>query len=385
MNPIKVLHIAESAGWAGGEVYLLTVAKAVDGQRFDLAFVLPERGPLMERLRARGAQVHLIPLAKRLFNASAFLALVRLFRQEQPAIVQSHGARSNVYTKLAGRLAGVRVIVSTVHNSLFDFDVSPLRKRLYVLAERLTSPLADRIVAVSSAIATDLVHRYGIRTDRIVTIQNGIDANAFSPKRAPSAVLKELGLNGDSRLIGLAARMTPQKGHHDLLRALRLLLPQFPHLRCLLIGDGPLRRSLEREAVALDVSSRCVFTGVRYDVADLLNVVDVAVLPSCSEGLPFALLEAMALGKPIVATQVGGNPEVVENGRTGLLVPPRDPKVLAEAIAFLLDRPAAAAEMGERGRVRVRERFACDRMIRSLENVYAELLHEKAGRRGTEP
>jgi glycosyltransferase involved in cell wall biosynthesis len=379
VNPIQVLHVAGSAGWAGGEVYLLNLAKALDRHRFDLAVVVPEPGPLGERLQAHGVRVHLVPLGERLFNPSALLALVRLLRRERPSIVQSHGARSNVYTKLAGSVAGTSVILTTVHNSLFDYEVGLLRRRLYVLAERLTSPLTDRILAVSAAIARDLVHRYRIGAGKVVTIQNGIDAEAFRPRRSRSAVLTELGLNARDRLIGIAARMTLQKGHHDLLHALRLLLPRFPRLRCLLIGDGPLKPRLEQQAAALGVSARCLFTGVRPDVADLVDVVEAVVLPSRSEGLPFALLEAMALAKPVVATEVGGNPEVVEHGSTGLLVPPQDPEALAEAIAFLLDRPDAAAGMGERGRARVRERFTLDRMLRALEDVYASLLHERAG------
>ena len=382
MSPVQILHVAGSAGWAGGEVYLLNLAKRLDRQRFDLAVVVPEQGPLIERLTGHGVRVHLVPLAERLLNPAALLALVRLFRQERPSIVQSHGARSNVYTKLAGSVAGVPIILTTVHNSLFDYEVGLLRRWLYVLAERVTSPLADRILAVSLAISRDLVHRYRIKTAKVVTIQNGIDADAFRPRRPPSAVRTELGLNGQARLLGIAARMTLQKGHHDLLHALRLLIPRFPHLRCLLIGDGPLKPVLEKEAAALGVGTHCLFTGVRPDVGDLLDLVEVVVLPSRSEGLPFALLEAMALGKPVVATDVGGSPEVVEHGLTGLLVPPQAPNALADAIAFLLDRPDAAARMGERGRARVGERFTLDRMIRSLENVYASLLDARAEHRG---
>lgn len=384
MIPATVLHVAESAGWAGGEVYLLKLAKALDRRRFRLAVVLPERGPLLERLGAQGVQVHLVPLAERLFNPAAFLALVRLFRRERPAIVQSHGARSNVYTKLASKLAGVPAVLSMVHNSLFDYEVRPLRRRLYVLAERFTSPLADRVIAVSTAIAWDLVHRYRIDADKVVTIHNGIDADAVVPSRSRSGVLEELRLSGEDRVIGTAARMTPQKGYHDLLRALGLLIPRFPRLRCLLIGDGPLKPSLEDETRALGFGSHCVFTGARSDVPDLLSLSEIVVLPSLSEGLPFVLLEAMALGKPVVATRVGGSPEVVEEGHTGLLVPPRDPRALADAIAFLLDRPEEAAKMGARGQLRVRERFPLQKMVQALETLYAALLEATTDGLGNE-
>jgi len=374
VTPSRVLHVAESAGWAGGETYLLTLATGLDRGRFELAAILPEPGVLGGRLQALGVPVHTVPLAARLVSPSALLALARVLRRERPAIVQSHGARTNVYTRLAARLARVPVILSTVHNSLFDYEVGGARRRAYVLAERLTSPLADRIVAVSGAVERDLIERYRIRADRVVTIRNGIDADRFRPSRPPAAVREELALAPDAPVVGVVGRLTPQKGHAVLLRALPPLVRRFPRLRCLVVGDGPLDGALRREAEALGLAGHCRFTGARPDVADLLSVLDVVVLPSFSEGLPFVLLEAMALGRPVVATRVGGNPEVVEDTVTGLLVPPGDPAAVADAVARLLDRPAEARLMAECGRARVRAAFSLERMIRALEELYTILL-----------
>ena len=373
-SPIPILHVADSAGWAGGETYIRTLAAELDRGRFALGVVVPEDGPLVARLRAQDVPVHFVRVADRLLNPKALGALVEVFRRQRPALVQSHGARSNVYTKIAARLAGVPVVVCTVHNSLFDYDVSGWRRRAYVLAERLTSPLADAIVAVSGAIAADLTRRYRIRGPRIVVVHNGIDADAFVSRRSRSSVLAELALEEGDRIIGLAGRMTPQKGHEFLLDALARLRPRFPRLRCVLVGDGPLRNELEARASALGIADRCRFTGARADVADVLSVVEIVTLPSRSEGLPFALLEAMVLGKPVVASTVGGNPEVVEEGRTGLLVPTADAPALAAAIARMLDRPHDAAAMGARGRARVREHFTLTRTTRALEDLYLDLL-----------
>lgn len=373
-EPVLVMHVAETVGWAGGEAYLLKLAATLDRRRFRLAVVVPERGPLVTRLEALGVPTWEVQQTRRLVSVGALRGLIAVFRREHPAIVQSHGARSNVYARLAGWFAGVPIVLSTVHNSLFDYGVGTVRRHIYVLAERLTSPLAHRVIAVSRAVAHDLVHRYGIRADRVIAIQNGIDAAAFTPQRPRSSVLEELGLRPENRLIGIMGRMTPQKGHDILLRALRLLAPRFPRLRCLIIGDGPLEPWLKRQAGELGLSPYCVFTGARSDVADLLAVLEIAVLPSRSEGLPFALLEAMALGKPVAATNVGGNIEVVEDGKTGLLTPPGDPDALADALAFLLEHPQEAVEMGQRGRVRVCEHFSLDRMIHALEDLYISAL-----------
>lgn len=366
----SVLHVAESGGWAGGETYLLKLAATLDRRRFRLAVVVPERGPLATRLDALGVPTWEVPLTRRLVSISTLWRLITLLRREHPAIVQSHGARTNVYTRLAGRFAGVPIVLSTVHNSLFDYGIGALRRRIYVLAERITSPLAYRIIAVSHAVTHDLIHRYGIRADRVVTIQNGIDATAFASQRPHASVLEEFGLETEDRLIGIAGRMTSQKGHDLLFHALRRLVPRFPRLRCLIIGDGPLEPWLKWQAQELGLTSHCIFTGARSDVADLLSVLDIAVLPSRSEGLPFVLLEAMALGKPVVATRVGGNAEVIEDGKTGLLTPPEDSDAIADAIAFLLAHPDEAARMGELGRQRVREQFSLKRMVTELEHVY---------------
>lgn len=372
-----VLHVAESSGRAGGEAYLVRLARALDRHRFRLAVVVPEPGPLLDRLVALGVPTRTVPLAGRLVSPRALAGLVRVLCTLRPAVVQSHGARTNVYTRLAGRLARVPVVLSTVHNSLFDYEVHPLRRRAYVLAESATSVLADRVIAVSGAVARDLVRRYRMAPARVVTVRNGIDADAFLPSRPTEAVRRELGLAPGDRPVAVVARFTEQKGHVHLLEALPAVAARVPAVRCLLVGDGPLRPALEARAAALGLAGLCRFTGARDDVADLLAAAEIAVLPSRSEGLPFVLLEAMALGKPVVATAVGGVPEVVENGDTGLLVASGDVPGLAAALTRLLAEPEAARAMGARGAARVRRDFPLAGMARALEALYISCLRAR--------
>ena len=371
MTPVSVVHVAESTGWAGGERYLLALARELDRKRFTLSVIVPDAGPLVERLHALDVPTCRVPLNERQLSPGTLRALACAFRELHPVIVQSHGARSNVYTRLAARAAGVPIVLSTVHNSLFDYEVAGWRRALYVLAERLTSPLADRIVAVSAAIARDLVERYRIDARRTVVVHNGIDAWAFRPTRGSATMRAELRVPGQRRVILMAGRMTAQKGWDVLLEAAARLETVRDDLLWLCVGDGPLRGPLMRRAAELAVPVS--FTGARADMADVLGCADVVVLASRSEGLPFTLLEAMALGKPVVATRVGGVPEVVEDGRSGRLVPRDDPAALATAIAAVVDAPDAAA-MGARGRVRVQTAFTLDAMVRGMERVYAEAL-----------
>jgi glycosyltransferase involved in cell wall biosynthesis len=373
VTPASVVHVAESTGWGGGERYLLALATELDRKRFRLSVIVPDGGPLVDRLHALDVETCRVPLNARRLSPGAFLALVRALRRLRPAIVQSHGARSNVYTRLAARCAGVPAVLSTVHNSLFDYDVVPWRRALYVLAERLTSPLADRILSVSAAIAHDLVERYGIAAARTVVVHNGIDAWAFRPGRGAAAVRAELGVADGRRVIVMAGRMTAQKGWDVLLEAAARLAVVRSDLAWVLVGDGPLRAVLTRRAADLGVAAR--FTGARSDMADVLGCADVVVLASRSEGLPFTLLEAMALARPVVATRVGGVPEVVEDGWSGRLVPRDDPAALAGAVAAVVDAPDAAA-MGPRGRARVETAFTLDAMVRAVERVYATVLDE---------
>jgi glycosyltransferase involved in cell wall biosynthesis len=370
-----VVHVAESAGWAGGERYLLALATEVDRKRFKLSVIVPDDGPLVERLHALDVETCRVPLNDRLVSPRAFLALVRALQRLRPVIVHSHGARSNVYARLAARYAGVPIVVSTVHNSLFDYEVAGWRRALYVLAERITSPLADRIVAVSQAIARDLVDRYRIEAGRTVVVHNGIDAWAFRPTRDSASLRAEMRVPRGGRVVVMAGRMTPQKGWDVLFEAAARLSSVRDDLFWLLVGDGPLRPALTRRAGELGV--RACFAGARADMADVLGCADVVVLASRSEGLPFTLLEAMALGKPVVATRVGGVPEVVEDGLSGRLVPPEDPAALASAVAAVLDAPDAVA-MGARGRARVQTAFTLDAMVRGIERVYATALHARA-------
>lgn len=381
-TPIRVLHVADSAGWAGGETWLLRVASALD-RRFRLSVVVPEPGPLVERLRALDVAVHEAPMAARLVNPAALAALVRVFRRVAPAIVQSHGARSNVYVRLAARVARVPAVVSTVHNSLYDYPVGALRRRVYVTMDVATSPLADRIVAVSGAIARDLVERYGLPPAKVVVVRNGIEADAFAAQA--TNVRARLGLAAGDRVVAVAARMTEQKGHAHLIDALPAIAAAVPGVRCVFAGDGPLRAALEAHARRRGVAGRCLFLGARDDVAAVLASADVVALPSRSEGLPFAVLEAMAVGRPVVATAVGGTPEAIDDGRTGLLVPAGDTAALAAALARLLGDPDVARRMGEQGAARVRREFSLAGMVGALADLYDGLRPVAAARAAAAP
>ena len=373
MRPLRVLHVAESAGWAGGEVYLVNLARVIDRERFALSVIAPEAGPLVSRLAALGIEPSVLPLARSLASPAMLGALVRRLRALRPDIVQSHGARTNLYGRLACRLAGVPHHVSTVHNSLYDYPVGAARRTAYLAADRLTAGLSSVTVCVARSLAQDLIERSRVPARRVVVIPNGVDLARFDPAAGDGGrVRQELGL-GESPVVGIVGRMTPQKSHADFLAAVARARRQVPALRALLVGDGPLRPAIETDVRGRGLAQTCVLAGVREDIPDCLAAMTVVALASHSEGFPFTVLEALAMARPLVATAVNGVPEIVEDGVNGLLAPPRQPDRLAEALVALLGDPVRAAALGAAGRKTVESRFGLALMVERLTDLYARL------------
>ncbi len=361
MTPIVLAELAGSAAYGGGERYLELLFDRLDRARYRALLICPEPGSFVGRMKERGVETHLIHLAP-LFNPLALWRMTRLLARERVTILQTHGARANFYGRIAGRLAGVPVIISTMHNSLKDYEVCSLRRWLYTFLLRLTLPLVHRIICVSDANRWDLIDECPAAEARIQTVHNGVDLSAFPSQPNRKKVREELCVAPGPVLVTIA-RLTEAKGHRYLLQALPHLLETWPQLCCLFVGEGELHDTLQRMAMDLGVERSCRFVGVREDIADILAAADVVVLPSLSEGFPFVLLEALAMGCPVVASRVNGIPELIEHHKTGLLVPPRDPQALARAIREVLSDPTAASKMGAEGRAVVHERFTVDHMV----------------------
>ena len=368
MTPIVLAELAGSAAYGGGERYLELLFERLDRARYRALLICPEPGSFVGRMKERGVETHLVHLAP-LFNPIALWRLTWLLARERVTILQTHGARANFYGRIAGRLAGVPVIISTVHNSLKDYEVRSFRRGLYTFLLRLTLPLVHRIICVSDSNRRDLIDECPAAAARIQTVYNGVDPSAFLLQPDRTKVREELGIVSGPVLITIA-RLTEAKGHRYLLQALPRLLETWPQLCCLFVGEGELHDTLQRMAMDLGVERSCRFVGIREDIVEILAAADVVVLPSLSEGFPFVLLEALAMGCPVVASQVNGVPELIEDHKTGLLVPPRDPQALATAIREVLSDSTAASKMGAAGRAVVQERFTVDHMVANTTAIF---------------
>jgi glycosyltransferase involved in cell wall biosynthesis len=364
------VHVAGSADWGGGERYLELMARHLDREAFALQVIVPARGALCGRLAALGVPTHVVDLAA-LVSPRAATRLARALRRLAPDLVQSHGARSNFYTRLAARPAGVRAVVSTVHNAVADFPVSALRRAVYRAMDQLTLPLTSRVLCVAGAHAGD----YG---GRAVVIRNGIDLDDFDPATTgPAASALRLSLAPGGRpLVGFVGRLVPEKAPLAFVSLVDRIRRERGDVHGVIVGDGPLRAEVERALHAHGLGESCRLLGARGDVAALVAALDVFVLTSRSEGLPFVLLEAMALERPVVATAVNGVPEIIEDGVTGLMVERDDGEALARAVLRLLADADTARAMGRAGRRRVQACFTASRMVAQTEALYRDLLRE---------
>jgi glycosyltransferase involved in cell wall biosynthesis len=304
------------------------------------------------------------------FDVGAIRQLVRLCRDEGFQVVHSHNVRANVHARLSSVRAGVPVRISTIHNSVYAYDVSPAKQRLYATAERRTAAWATRIIAVSDGIASELIDRYGIAREKVVVIPNGIEPERLQPSRTPAAVRAEIEIDASVPLILQVGRLTPQKGYDLLISAMLTVREQHPDAVLLCVGDGPDRELLEALAASHHLDEYVLFAGHREDVPDLLAAADLVVLASRSEGMPYTLLEAMGMGKAVVGTRIGGIVDVIDDGATGLLVPPEDPPALARAIADLLGDGSRRDALGSAARKEVVRGYTAEATARAVVELY---------------
>lgn len=344
---MKVVHVVLSGDVAGGQMVALRLARATRNAGHEVALVSPTPGPFLDRVAEAGLPGFVVPLGGAL-DLCALLRLTRVLRREHPDVVHTHGHFSvNILARIAGRLAGARVLAHMhIENAFRDGR----GRRLQILLDNLTARLCFVLVAVSDSTRRALLSQ-GYPAGRVVTIHNGVEpAGEVEPVAlAPSPVVLEV------------ARLAEVKGQADLLAALsRLERGTVVLAGADIEGDGAYERLLRREAARLGVSARVVFAGHRDDVAALIAGCDVFCLPSLAEGLPLGVLDAMARGRPVVATAVGGTPEVVVDGETGFLVPPGDVEALADSLDRLLTDESLRRRAGEAGRARVEREFSAD-------------------------
>lgn len=370
--PIPVVEFANSVVRAGVEEHVLLLLRGLDRRLFRPILACPPE--LIEKFGADLPEdVQTAPIE--LFGPgdfAAFVSLLRLLRRQRVRILHSHQFRASFFASPAGRLAGLPLVIETTHVRELWRQKGWKSSHFW---DRLGSRFVDRYIAVSQANARYLTEEKKIPAAKVTTIRNGCELDRFDPSHeAPAGLRQRLGFDVHDPVILVPARLEPQKGHHVLLEALPVVLERFPSTRVVCAGEGALRTDLECEAHKLGVAAAVRFVGFQSHIQDWLALCNFTLLPSFYEGLPIAAIESLAAGKPMVATAVDGTPEVVVDGETGILVPPGNPLLLADAICRLLASPSLQQSLGRAGRDYVLKGFNRELQIQLTQDLYLEEL-----------
>ncbi len=364
MKKTKVLQLVETLDLGGMERVIATLAYSLDKAKYDVeVWCVARGGRIANELEHKGLKVKILNILN-YHNPFDALKIIFLLRGAKPDIVHIHGYFASTIGRIAAKLAGVPVIIVHVHSTYWWY------KKRHIVVEKLLSIVTHKIICCSKAVEEFVQEYEGIKSSRTVVIYNGIDENRFNQFKDTFVIKQVLKINPSDMVVGIVASLTPQKGHIYFLEAASKVLETFAQITFLIVGDGILRKELEQKVNDLNIVSHVIFTGKRDDVPDLLSIMDMVVLSSkIREGMPISIIEAMACSKPVVATNIGGVPEVVKDGETGLLVPAKSSFALASAITRLLKDKEYAVALGEAGKKRV-EQFSSKIMAEKIEEIY---------------
>ena len=370
-----MLFVVPQLGIGGAERHALTLMTHLDRVRFAPSLLcIGQAGSLFDEVVAAGLPARALGRTRRQMPL-ALAEMVAHLRRTRPDVLVLRGANAEMLGRVAAVLAGVPRAVVWVHNNV---DLAP-RPRVRRLADRLLEPATSAYYGVAHGQLPYLTETLGYPPEKVRIIHNGVDAARFAPRACGGrdrALAAEFGVGLDEPLVGIVAVLRPEKDHATFLRAARLVLDREPRARFLVVGRGPLQGELQALADELGLADRVIFAGARNDVPEILALLDVFVLSSYTEAAPMAILEAMAAGRPAVCTAVGGVPEMVDDGVTGFLVPPREPAVLADRLVRLVRDPELARGMGRAARGKLVAEFTLERSVERA----AQALSETAAR-----
>jgi glycosyltransferase involved in cell wall biosynthesis len=336
-----------------------------EGNLLDLAAA---KGVHCERLEALGREIRVFS------DLRALWGLYRVIRRFQPSVVHTHAAKAGLLGRVAARLAGVPIVVHTYHGHVLRGYFGPAKTAFFRAIEALLGPFSDALIAVSEAVKQDLVSLRVAPPDAIRVVPLGLDLVGFTADLPRGALRRVAGVPDDAPLVGMVGRLVPIKDVPTFLRAAVLVREARPDARFALVGDGEERSAVEEERRRLGLDAALHLHGWRRDMEAVYGDLDVVVNSSLNEGTPVALIEALAAGRPVVATRVGGTADLLAGGAFGRVVPPGDPQALANAILDVLADPGAARQRALVGRAHVLRSHGVGRLVDDIDRLYRELL-----------
>jgi glycosyltransferase involved in cell wall biosynthesis len=380
-TPVRLLKVVPTLLCGGTENQAITLARSLHQQGFVLEVAcLRKVGPFVKEISDQG-----IPLAEYpIPGFYSFQCLVQMAKfarglfKRRIDVMHAYSFYGNVFGILPARLAATPVVIASIRDR--GAYLTPMQKRV----QRFVCRFADCVLVNAEAVKTWLESE-GYDSSKIVVIPNGVEMNRFAGRRDPVRIREELGVPTGAPIVMVVSRLARQKGLEQFLEAAEILAPRFPEVRFVIVGyanpaEQDYENTLKVMADQRGITGRVVFTGLRQDVPALLAAATVSVMPSLNEALSNVLLESMAAGAPTVATRVGGTPEAIVDGVTGLLVEPGDPRALAESITTLLLDPALASRLGRAARRAIEDRYSVEKMVGATEKLYLDLLARKQGK-----
>ena len=367
--------------WGGGAVVVLALTKCLLEAGHQVT-VLCLSDEVSRRFAAAGAKVVTFRHWRREINPLrdllAYLEIYHFIKREQFDIVHTHTSKGGILGRLAARSAGTAVVIHTVHGFAFTELTRPVEQIFYLQVEKMAAHFCDMLISVNNEDRLLAIEAGIVAADKIVTILNGIDLSQFYPIQEVAALRHERGFSRNGFLVGTVGRLASQKGYEYLLRAIPDVLRYHPETYFVFAGEGPLRAEFQALADHTGIADHCRFLGFRQDIPQLLSCFDMFVMPSLKEGLSITLLEAMATGKAIVATDIRGNREVITHCINGIICRPMSSESLAEGIIQLIGNPALAQELGKQAHCDVIQRYDQRFMLEQTMNLYRQLLQKNS-------
>ena len=377
---MKVVHIVTLLELGGAQQTALTLLRNLDRGRFEPVLFCGRGGFLDASAKESGVRVRFVPGLRRpirpWWDVLALVCLIRYLREERPALVHTHSSKAGVLGRIAAWMAGVPAAVHTVHGFGFTPAQSPWGRALFVALERCLASITASLIFVSKSNREESLRRgIGRRTPRHL-IRAAIPLQEFLPLAHSREALPGIGLHPSDMVVTTIGPFKPQKNLSDFIRAAALVSERHPRARFLVVGDGEGRAEMEKEIVKHGLHDRVILAGWRRDIPAVLNRTDIFCMTSLWEGLPMALVEAMAAGLPCVVNGVDGCSDVIEDGQNGFLTVPGHPEATAERILRLLADPLLAVQMGQRARESVGREFDSRSMVEAHERLYVSLLSQ---------
>lgn len=378
---IKIAQVITRLDWGGSPDIVRIICHYLNPKFYDITLVTgPTKYPSVKTkkfLKEFNNKVVVISQLKRNINPindlSALIRLYILFCREKFDIVHTHTAKAGVLGRIAARIARVSTTIHMPHGHNFYGYFGPLLSKLVITTERFLAHFTDRIIALTELEKRDLIEFKVTNDERISLIYQGLELDRFTQANINNIKIREsFNIRPEEYVVGMIGRLEPIKGPEYFIEAAREISKEFAQLKFILVGEGSLRKNLEARIKNLGLEDRFIFTGWREDIPEILSILDILVLPSLNEALGMVLIEAQAMGVPVVATKTGGIPEVIKDNQTGILIPAGDFKSLTLAIRHLLTDKQKRLNMAETAKSWVRDRFKARDMVEKISQLYQE-------------